>query len=422
MLFRSGEFDLNIPENLQPHLGYANLVDMFTFDRTTFEKTLSLSAKKKVKVESKWEIKKLSQLVSIVRGASPRPIREYITEDKNGINWIKIGDVKPNSKFITETKERIIRDGISKSRLVKKGDFIISNSMSFGRPYIMDIEGCIHDGWLLLTNFAVDLNKDFLYYILSDTITQEQFKEAASGGTSVDNLNIEKVNHIQIPFPPKEIQDASVKELEDLETKENKSNKIITELKEEIQNLLDKIVGENIRLKNACKYSDKRIESATLNSTNYIGVDNLLQNMEGKINSSFVPSSGTSTEYKTGDVLLSNIRPYLKKIWFADKGGGSSNDVLVLQSNAENVNPKYIYYTLKQDKYFHYVMEKPKGVKMPRGDKQHIMDYRIILPSLSEQQKIVTHIEEIESQISKLENEIAEIPIQKEAILKKYLS
>ena len=213
-----------------------------------------------------------------------------------------------------------------------------------------------------------------------------------------------------------------VKEIEDLETKENKSNKIITELKEEIQNLLDKIVGENIRLKNACKYSDKRIESATLNSTNYIGVDNLLQNMEGKINSSFVPSSGTSTEYKTGDVLLSNIRPYLKKIWFADKGGGSSNDVLVLQSNAENVNPKYIYYTLKQDKYFHYVMEKPKGVKMPRGDKQHIMDYRIILPSLSEQQKIVTHIEEIESQISKLENEIAEIPIQKEAILKKYLS
>lgn len=417
-----GEFDLNIPENLQPHLGYANLVDMFTFDRTTFEKTLSLSAKKKVKVESKWEIKKLSQLVSIVRGASPRPIREYITEDKNGINWIKIGDVKPNSKFITETKERIIRDGISKSRLVKKGDFIISNSMSFGRPYIMDIEGCIHDGWLLLTNFAVDLNKDFLYYILSDTITQEQFKEAASGGTSVDNLNIEKVNHIQIPFPPKEIQDAIVKEIEDLETKENKSNKIITELKEEIQNLLDKIVGENIRLKNACKYSDKRIESATLNSTNYIGVDNLLQNMEGKINSSFVPSSGTSTEYKTGDVLLSNIRPYLKKIWFADKGGGSSNDVLVLQSNAENVNPKYIYYTLKQDKYFHYVMEKPKGVKMPRGDKQHIMDYRIILPSLSEQQKIVTHIEEIESQISKLENEIAEIPIQKEAILKKYLS
>jgi type I restriction enzyme M protein len=143
--------------------------------------------------------------------------------------------------------------------------------------------------------------------------------------------------------------------------------------------------------------------------------------MEGKINSSFVPSSGTSTEYRIGDILLSNIRPYLKKIWFADNNGGSSNDVLVLQTKDENVESKYIYYTLKQEDYFNYVMEKPKGVKMPRGDKQHIMDFKITLPTLSEQRKIVEKIQGIENRIQNLEKEIAEIPKMKEAVLKKYL-
>jgi type I restriction enzyme M protein len=156
----TGDYDFEIDETMQNNVSRHNLVDMLTFDRVEFEKNISLSVKKKVKIESKWEVKKISQLVSIVRGASPRPIREYTTDDVNGFNWIKIGDVKPDSKYITETKEKITKDGSVKSRIVKKGDFILSNSMSFGRPYIMAIEGCIHDGWLLLSDFSKELNKD----------------------------------------------------------------------------------------------------------------------------------------------------------------------------------------------------------------------------------------------------------------------
>ena len=97
------------------------------------------------------EYKSLGEIALIVRGASPRPIKNFITDDEDGVNWIKIGDVLPGSKYITNTKEKITQAGADKSRFVKKGDFILSNSMSFGRPYILEIDGCIHDGWLSIT-------------------------------------------------------------------------------------------------------------------------------------------------------------------------------------------------------------------------------------------------------------------------------
>ena len=91
-----------------------------------------------------WAIKKLDELCDIARGGSPRPIKQYLTTDSNGINWIKIADASASSKYIYETKEKIKPEGISKSRLVQEGDFLLSNSMSFGRPYIMRTSGCIH--------------------------------------------------------------------------------------------------------------------------------------------------------------------------------------------------------------------------------------------------------------------------------------
>ena len=165
---------------------------------------------------------KLKQLMLIVRGASPRPIRQYQTNDKNGVNWIKIGDVKPNSKYITKTKEKITLDGAKKSRFVDIGDFILSNSMSFGRPYIMKITGFIHDGWLLMSHFSKELNKDYLYYILSSNLVQEQFKNAASGGTTVDNLNITKVENTDIPLITLLEQQKIVAKIAKIEAKINK--------------------------------------------------------------------------------------------------------------------------------------------------------------------------------------------------------
>ena len=145
-----------------------------------------------------WEIMKLGDVCMIERGGSPRPIESYITND-DGINWIKIGDTKNVTKYITTTKDKIKQAGAKKSRMVFDGDFILSNSMSFGRPYIMKTTGCIHDGWLVLRNPKVD--HDYLYHVLSSDLVYSQFDSLAAGST-VRNLNIGLVQGVHIPIPP----------------------------------------------------------------------------------------------------------------------------------------------------------------------------------------------------------------------------
>lgn len=144
-------------------------------------------------------------MAEIVRGSSPRPISSFITNDDKGINWIKIGDVDPTEKYITSAKQKITIDGAKKSRIVKKGDFILSNSMSFGRPYILKIDGCIHDGWLSISKFEKIYNTDFLYYLLSSDYVQKQMRQKASIGT-VQNLNADIVKSIKLPVYSMEYQ------------------------------------------------------------------------------------------------------------------------------------------------------------------------------------------------------------------------
>ena len=148
----------------------------------------------------------LGGVAEIVRGASPRPIKSFITDEATGVNWIKIGDVKPGNKYITETAEKITPDGAKKSRFVKKGNFILSNSMSFGRPYILDIDGCIHDGWLSISEFEKFFLPDFLYHLLSSNTYQLIMQKRASFGGAVQNLNADIVRGLEVPIVPFPIQ------------------------------------------------------------------------------------------------------------------------------------------------------------------------------------------------------------------------
>jgi len=147
------------------------------------------------------EWKTLGEVMTITRGASPRPISNFITNESDGVPWIKIGDVEPKSKFITTTKEKITKEGAKKSRFLRKGDFILSNSMSFGRPYILAIDGCIHDGWISMQHFENNLKPDFLYHLLRSNSIQNYWKQKASSGT-VQNLNADIVRATEIPIPP----------------------------------------------------------------------------------------------------------------------------------------------------------------------------------------------------------------------------
>ena len=152
-----------------------------------------------------WDVTRLGEVADVFRGGSPRPIERYLTLDPKGINWIKIGDVKPGAKYLSSTKEKIKESGVLYSRQVKKGDFLLSNSMSFGRPYILKVDGCIHDGWLVIQNYEKTFDKDFLFYILGFETTISQYKSLASG-SSVLNLNKEIVQNIFIGYPKKKEQ------------------------------------------------------------------------------------------------------------------------------------------------------------------------------------------------------------------------
>jgi type I restriction enzyme S subunit len=186
------------------------------------------------------DLRKLKSVVDIARGGSPRPIGSYLTQESSGIPWIKISDATASGKYITTTVQKINRDGISRSRVVQPGDFLLSNSMSFGRPYIMGIEGCIHDGWLVLSDPSQNFQQDYLYFLLGSNYVFQQFNRLAAGST-VRNLNIELAGSVEIPVPALEVQHKLSEQFHSLEVettalrlKSQKDLEIVASLKQSI--------------------------------------------------------------------------------------------------------------------------------------------------------------------------------------------
>ena len=194
---------------------------------------------------TKYPLMKLADICEINRGGSPRPIHNFITENKDGINWIKIGDTKGVDKYIYKTKQKILPSGVRHSRMVYEGDFILSNSMSFGRPYIMKTTGCIHDGWLLLRKKENIVSEDFLYSILNSKFIYNFFKRETIGGV-VENLSIDLVKKIKIPIPPIEIQNLIANNnqllLDEAKSLNNEASQIYNDAKAEVERM---ILGEN---------------------------------------------------------------------------------------------------------------------------------------------------------------------------------
>ena len=154
------------------------------------------------------------------------------------------------------------------------------------------------------------------------------------------------------------------------------------------------------------EYVNEKISVSKIGNSNYISTENMLPNRKGIVYSSKIPSQNKVNYFKNGDILISNIRPYFKKIWYAKFDGGCSNDVLVIRVKDEDIiSSKYLYYLLSRDIFFNYVMSGSKGTKMPRGDRKQILKYRIKVPVLEKQYKIINAIDVIEKKIE-LNNQI----------------
>jgi type I restriction enzyme S subunit len=147
-----------------------------------------------------WDASILGDLSEVVRGGSPRPIDGFITTSEDGLNWLKIGDVDKEAKYVTNTAEKVRTEALSKTRVVNPGDLILSNSMSFGRPYILQITTCIHDGWIAITKISKQTDRDFLYYLISAPSSQSYFLDNAAG-SGVLNLNADIIKALRVSFP-----------------------------------------------------------------------------------------------------------------------------------------------------------------------------------------------------------------------------
>ena len=147
-----------------------------------------------------WDTTVLGELSEVVRGGSPRPIEGFLTTAVDGLHWLKIGDVDKEAKYVTHTAEKVRPDALSKTRVVNPGDLILSNSMSFGRPYILQIKTCIHDGWIAVTHIGDEVTRDFLYYLISEPHSQRYFLNNAAG-SGVQNLNADIIKALPVCYP-----------------------------------------------------------------------------------------------------------------------------------------------------------------------------------------------------------------------------
>lgn len=172
-------------------------------------------------------VRRIGDVLAVARGGSPRPIAAFLTSSSDGVNWVKISDATASRKYIYQTAEKIKPEGVSRSRLVTSGDFLLSNSMSFGRPYIMRTTGCIHDGWLVLSDSEKQFDEDYLFQVFSSRRLYSEFSKRAQGST-VSNLNSALVSDVSIPVPPIEVQKAFAAQAGEIEAGVNRLAEITT--------------------------------------------------------------------------------------------------------------------------------------------------------------------------------------------------
>ena len=349
----------------------------------------------KIRSLLKWPSVKIDELCIVERGASPRPIRDFVTESSDGVNWIKIGDAQVGSKFIFETAEKITREGAEKSRWVKPGDFILSNSMSYGHPYIMATDGCIHDGWLLLREKSSRLDKDFLYHILGSDQIYAQFERAAIGGV-VNNLNSSLVRNVEIPLPPLGVQKEIVAEIEGYQKVIDGARAVIDNYRPHIPidpawpmvEVAELTKPEYGFTEKAEDYGDARFIRIT-----DISEDGRLRSEEPK----FITLTGESqtSVLEKGDILVARTGATYGKtmIFEEDYPAVFASFLIRLRFSLKRVHPNYYWAFAQSDAYWSQAKALMTGGGQPQFNGNAIKQIKFPLPPLEIQQAIVAEIE-----------------------------
>ena len=347
------------------------------------------------KIPDSWVWTTLNELFLIERGGSPRPIQQFLTDEADGINWIKIGDTELGQKYIETTKEKIKPEGLKKSRLVVDGDFILSNSMSFGRPYIVKTTGAIHDGWLVFRDVDNNLDKDFFYYLLSSSYVYQQFSRNASGST-VRNLNIDIVKQTNISLPPLNEQKRIVAKIEKLFSNLDNSDKYLLHLEKQLKRYRQSV------LKSAFEGEYKKIQwnevTNIINGKHYTDVVN--ENGKYPIYGSAGIINYADEYLCNEDTVIVGRKGTINKPLFVKEKFWNIDTAFGIEANKERLAPMYLYYFSLSFNF----LELNQSTTIPSLTKSNLLKINMPLPdTLDEQQEIVNQIEKHFSIIDKLE-------------------
>lgn len=390
-----------------------------------------------------WEIVELGDKADIYRGSSPRPIDSFLTTKASGINWIKIGDASPYSKYIISSKERIIPEGLLYSRAVFKGDFILSNSMSFGRPYILKINGCIHDGWLAIQNYHRHFDTDFLYYSLcSETVLQQYINMAA--GSSVKNLNKEKVAKLIICAPPLPEQLCIAEVLSDTDLYITTLERLIAKKEAVKQGVMQELLTGKRRLPGfKDEWVEKTIEQLverfatglnprqnfTLNTGGinyYVTIKNFFNGVLyldeecDKIDDSALALINTRSDLQKGDILFSSIGrigdSYL--IQETPKNWNINESVFTLRPNKSIIISAFLYYLLRSTGFQQSLSINSTGSTLTSIKMGHLKPVTLsIPPTLAEQTAIAEILSDMDAELSALKKKLEKIRLIKQGMM-----
>ena len=334
-------------------------------------------------------------LVENIGGGTPSKSKpEYWAGD---IPWASVGDLNANGNYVRKTRNKISLNGLkhSSTKLIKKGYVVVATRIFPGKMKIADIDLAINQDLR-----GLKLNNNIIAEYLNYYFQTINFQ---SNGTIVKAITSKDIEQRIIPVPPLSVQNEIVRILDAFTSHTAELTAELNQRKKQYNYYRDKLLtfsDDEVEWKplgEIAAYSNSRIEVKFLTNENYVGVDNLNQNRRGKVQSKFVPKTGTYNKYLRGDILLGNIRPNLKKIWFSDRTGGANGDVLILHITDQKVYNKYLFQILSDDRFFHYYIRFSKGAKMPRGDKNSVLKYMIPVPSIEQQNRIVSILDKFDT-------------------------
>ena len=372
--------------------------------------------------------KSLGNIFKIARGGSPRPIQSFLTDDSDGLNWIKIGDAVEGSKYITTTKQKIRKEGLNKSRLVDVGDFLLTNSMSFGRPYILKISGCIHDGWLVLSPKDSNAHSDFFYYLLgSDFIFREFTKRAA--GAVVKNLNIDLVKSVEIPLPPLEEQKRIAGILDAADALRAKRRETLEQLDQLAQSTFLEMFGDPVTNPKGWEVSDmlevcNKITDGTHHSppicdegVPYITAKHLKKDGLKFFDNPWFISADDHTEIfnrcdpSRGDVLYikDGATTGIAAINYYEFEFSMLSSLALLKPKSKLITSEYLCAFLNNERNKSHLTNNMGGAAIKRFTLAKIKKFQIPLPPLPLQKEFASIIESIEKQKERVKAHLEEL-------------